>query len=93
MKQLNDHCTYELTEQEDLQSHILNGEQLAKFKNIRMDLIIQKGNITVDLSHPNSSKFIQDQAWLQGQLDLINVLINAHEEALIALANQQKEIS
>lgn len=82
MKQSDLHVTYELTEEEALVSHILSLETLAKFKNIRMDLTVQKGNLQVDLTHPNSvQQFIQQQAWLQGQLDLIDTLINAHTEA------------
>lgn len=89
MKQINDYCTYELTPQEEMQSHLLTAEQLAKFQNIRTQLTIQKGNLEIDLTQPNpTTKFVQTQAWLQGQLDLISTLINANEEAVLALASQ-----
>lgn len=85
MKTLNDYCTYELTEAEDLMSHILSTETYAKLKNIQMSLMLEKGNITLDLNTPNSmEQFIQKQAWQQGQLDLVTTLLLAHEEAVVA---------
>lgn len=79
---------YELTEQEELQGSILTELQRCKLQNLKADIAQNRLNLEFDVT--NTLKFAQDEALLKGQLQIIDLLMYAHEEALIVLSNQQQ---
>lgn len=72
-------CRYELTEQETLQGSVLTFVQTYCIQNQIANLAAQKLNLVFDPSKPDD--FAQQVAYLQGQIDSLQYLINTSESA------------
>lgn len=70
---------FELTQEEVKTGAVLNTVQLAVLQNYRADVAEQKLNLSVDTADVN--KFIQEEAFLKGQLLAIQYLIDTSEAA------------
>ena len=73
-------CRYELTEQELLQGSALTSLQAYCIQNQIANIAAQKLNLTFDPDKP--SDFTQQVAYLQGQIDALQHLLNTSEAAL-----------
>lgn len=65
---------YELTPTEQSSGRILNDSQLGVIHNLRTDIAEQKLNLAMDPEKVSS--FIQEEAFLKGQLDILTHLID-----------------
>ena len=87
----NTFTTYELTEEEAIQGAILTVSQKQIIQNYRANIAEEKLSLNFDPSNPQL--FIQQEASLKGQLDVLNWLLDssetAEEEALNNIRNQQ----
>lgn len=78
-------CRYELTEIELTQGTALTPLQGFCIQNQIADLAAQKLNLVFDPAAPAS--YAQEVAYLQGQIDALQHLLNMSEAALLKLAN------
>lgn len=81
--------TYDMPEQEALSASILNQSNLQYLHNLRTAIAHQKLHLKFDVANPQA--FIQEEAYLKGQLDMITTLIDASEfssSQLTAAASQ-----
>jgi hypothetical protein len=74
----NTFITYDLTEEEEHVSNLLNYEQRCKLQNLYMQTLVLKGNLTLDTTNVN--EYIQDEACYNGQLQLLRTLLDKDEE-------------
>ena len=70
---------YQLTEQEELTGFILNQNNLVAFQNKLADICDNILNLEYDPNNP--IKFAQDDAFLKGQKQLIEYLLDMHTES------------
>ena len=75
---------YEMTQEEQQNGQIYSSNQLAVLKNLRALTAQQRLALAYDpIKH---DEFIQNEAFLKGQLAILEVLISTHEETLAELA-------
>ena len=79
-------CRYELNEQEISQGSALTAVQGYCIQNQIADLAAQKLNLVFDPSKPDD--FAQQIAYLQGQIDALQHILNTSESALQHISNQ-----
>lgn len=83
----NSFSTYELTDKEALQSAIFTTLQLQNLQNQLANAAEEK--LRLDFDPNNPSRFIQQEASLRGQMDILTFLIEASESAADQLANPE----
>jgi len=66
-----------VTPQEQLSGSILSTLQIASIQNHRVDIAEQKLNLVFDPT--NMIDFAQQNAYLQGQLDILQLLLDSSE--------------
>lgn len=79
---------WELTDQEQLQSNYLPVLTLAKIQNMLVNLAQEKLSLPFDVTC--ALKSVQREAELQGQILILQQLINEHEGATKELEELQK---
>ena len=70
---------YKLTEQEELTGYIFNQTNLAVLQNKLAEICDSILNLEFDPEH--SLKFVQNDAYLKGQKQFIQYLLDMHEES------------
>ena len=76
------YATYIIHPSEQLECDILYPSQKAKLKNLLVDAIEQRVGLTPsDMSAAGKESYWQQEAYLRGQIDFINYLLAASEEA------------
>ena len=83
--------TYPLTEDDTLQGYVLSELQLAVLQNETAVVANQLISLTVDVQ--NVPKFIQEQAYLAGQLAIYQTLTSRSKEAYAELVKKAKDQS
>lgn len=83
-KTVNIFDTYEHTEQEQIASSIFSQTNLEYLHNQRTAIAQQKLLLVYDTTNP--SAFVQEDAYLRGQLDILSYLIDSSEAATSAVA-------
>lgn len=81
--------TYTHTEQEALSCSIFTQTNLEYLHNLRTAIAAQKLNVTYDPAKP--MEFVQEEAFLKGQLDILTYIIDSSAEGtnnLHSLASQ-----
>lgn len=66
--------SYELTAEEELQGQLLNILQVATLQNLLCKVATDKITLIFDTEKPNA--YIQNEAYLRGQYDLIQHLLD-----------------
>ena len=74
---------YSLTEQEELTGYILNQNTLFVLQNLLADICESILNLEFDPQNP--TKFVQDDAFLKGQKQAAQYLIDMHHKSLEAM--------
>ena len=69
--------TYELTEEEQLQGHVLTEQQKQVFQNERANLAEERSALSIDSD--NVIKSAQEEAYKLGQLDQMSWILDASE--------------
>lgn len=72
--------SYELTAEEELQGQLLNQLQLAILQNLLCKVSTDKITLVFDTDKPDA--YIQNEAYLRGQYDLIQHLLDLNNLAL-----------
>ena len=75
----NTFITYELTEEEAIQGAILTVSQKQNIQNHRANIAEEKLSLDYDVNNPQA--FLQKEAHLKGQLDVLNWLLDSSEAA------------
>jgi len=83
----NTFTTYELTPEEDITGSILSELQQYKLQNERAAVADSLVRLTFDPS--NVSKYLQEEAELQGKLNMLDYIFALHEYAVQQL-NERK---
>ena len=83
---VNRFSQYELTEQEALQGKLLTDANQAVLQNELASVAEQRIALVYDVTNPN--KFLQEDAYLRGQMELIEYLMQSHSSALDVVANR-----
>lgn len=71
---------YEQSTEEDTQGRILSPQTFQRIHNMRTAYALQKVNMTYDHSKPVESA--QKEAELTGQLSILTLLLQEHEDAI-----------
>lgn len=82
--------TYYHNDNEQVANSVFNQGNMEYLHNQRANIAQQKIHINIDPN--NINEFLQQDAYLRGQLDILTFLLNASEEAsnlLVGQANQQ----
>jgi hypothetical protein len=83
----NDFSSYNLTEDETLQGSILTIQQQQVIQNQLAVVALEKINLLYDPESPKS--FIQREASLQGQLNILRFLLECSDAAILQLNNPE----
>jgi hypothetical protein len=78
----NSLTTYELTPSESHEGQILGALNYCVIQNLKAQYVEEKLNLLFDPEHP--LKYAQQEAYLSGQIDVLNYILSSHEEALAA---------
>jgi len=81
--------TYALDEHEQLSGAVLSPVQRAVIQNMRVEIITQKLSLTAVLTPEGKESYWQEEAYLRGQLQIIDHLLETSDHALTALQEQQ----
>ena len=73
-------CRYEMTEQEVLQGSCLTSLQVCCIQNQISDLATRRLNLSLDPKNPDD--FVQQEAWIKGQIDALQHILNTSEAAI-----------
>lgn len=76
--------TYDLDETEQLTGTVYSSNQLAVLRNKLSETVQQKLRLVFDPA--NVMKYTQDEAFLTGQISILEFLLDAHAEALVEIA-------
>lgn len=82
---VNSFTSYNLDETEYNNGCTLSSLNIAVIQNLRSNIAEEKLNLTLDTDKP--IKFAQDEAYLRGQLDMLNHLLDLHEAAIQPSSN------
>lgn len=82
----NEFACYDLTEEEALQGSILTLTQQHVIQNLLAKAAEEKIHLEFDIDSP--SKFIQQEASLQGQMAILNYMLEASVTSQELIANQ-----
>ena len=74
----NTFSTYKLTEEEQRNGSILSSLTVAVIQNLRSGIAEEKIRLTIDPN--NTLSFIQQEAYLRGQLDILTYLLDTNDE-------------
>lgn len=85
---------FELTEEESKHASTFTLLNIAKLQNLRADIMDNRANLEFDALNPIA--FAQSEALLKGQLQILELLIDEHEEVQtsnmqLTLESQQSE--
>lgn len=78
---------YEQSEEEDNQGRILSAQTYQRLHNMRTQYALEKVNMDYDHSRPVESA--QKEAELKGQIAILTMLLQEHEDALEVHASSQ----
>lgn len=82
------YITYELTEEDTLRAAMFTPEHRALLQNLKMETVEQKLQLTApDLTEAGKETYWQQEAYLRGQLDILDHLITMAD-----IASQQLEL-
>ena len=76
------------TERDELEAMVFNANQLAYLSNIRAQMARTLLNLTG--IRKDYDAYLEQNLHLKGQLDLIELLVNNHEQATQAIAQLQE---
>ena len=79
---------YVLTDLEAASADILTETQLARFTTIRAEIAEQK--LALDFDPTNPIKFAQDEAFLKGQMSILDLQLESHNVAIAKLTQQSQ---
>ena len=85
----NEFTETQLNTEEMRQARIFSPLNVALLKNLNVSLMRERAAIEVDST--NIMKFVQEEAFLKGQIELVNFLLNTKEEPEAVQSNQAKE--
>jgi len=83
----NEFACYDMTEEEALQGSILTITQKQVIQNLLAKAAEEKIHLEFDVKNP--SKFIQEEASLKGQIDILNYLLDASAASQEIITNQE----
>ena len=83
----NEFACYDMTEEEVLQGAILTITQKQVIQNLLAKAAEEKIHLEFDVENPN--KFIQQEASLKGQIDILNYLLDASTASEEIIASQE----
>jgi hypothetical protein len=84
MKQIpNSFTSYEFSDREILEGSVLSALQIAVLQNELANIATNKLNLDYDPRNP--LKFAQDEAFLKGQMSIINVMLLRSSDSEITL--------
>lgn len=73
-------CRYEMSEQELLQGSALTSLQACCIQNQISDLATRRLNLALDPKNPD--EYVQQEAWIKGQIEALQYLLNTSEAAI-----------
>lgn len=81
------YATFELSERDYIEGCLLNPVQRARIQNLRMEVVEQKLALTPSsLTAADKESYWQQEAYLRGQLELIDTLLVGAKVAAESLA-------
>lgn len=83
----NEFACYDLTEEEALQGSIFTLTQKQVIQNLLAKAAAEKIHLELDVDKPD--KFIQQEASLKGQLDILNYILEASDASEEIVNNPQ----
>jgi hypothetical protein len=82
------YLTYNLNDDEFLEACLLSPVQRAYIQNLRMETIEQKLTLTATLTPEGKEAYWQEEAFLRGQLSILDTLLAGADAARDALLEQ-----
>jgi len=84
---VNTFTSYELSKEEYISGCTLNYLTLSVIQNLRSELAEEKLNLT--FTPNNVLDYTQQEAYLKGQIDMLNHLLDLHEAAQLPTTTNQ----
>lgn len=81
--------SYAMTEEEIKSGSILSTPQIQNFHNLRTTYMLEKLSLEIDTANP--SVFIQREAYLRGQIDVITYMIEVSQAVQYPQHPQEEE--
>lgn len=87
------YATFELSERDYIEGCLLNTMQRARIQNLRMEIVEQKLILTPSsLSAADKESYWQQEAYLRGQLELIDTLLAGAQVASESLETPTSDL-
>lgn len=80
---------YDLSKEEELQAGVFSHLQKCYLSNMMLDATDQKNNLDLDVNNPR--EFIQQEAFLKGQISVLRMLIDNSDVCMNELERMRRE--